>query len=53
MARAYERNVIADFKRAFGEMPGPIIALGIMTDADNTGGRAQAWYANVDLTPTP
>ncbi|MBQ0937433.1 DUF3047 domain-containing protein [Ideonella paludis] len=48
--REYERNVIADFKRAFGEEPGPIIALGIMTDADNTGGRAQAWYANVDLT---
>ena len=49
--REYERNVIADFKRAFGEEPGPIIALGIMTDADNTGGRAQAWYANVDLMP--
>lgn len=50
--REYERNVIADFKRAFSEEPGPIIALGIMTDADNTGGRAQAWYANVDLMPT-
>lgn len=49
--REYERNVIADFKRAFGEEPGPIIALGIMTDADNTGGRAQSWYANVDLMP--
>ncbi|TDM08540.1 MAG: hypothetical protein C4K60_03640 [Ideonella sp. MAG2] len=47
--REYERDVIADFKRAFGEEPGPIIALGIMTDADNTGGRAQAWYANLDL----
>lgn len=47
--REYERDVIADFRRAFGEEPGPIIALGIMTDADNTGGRAQAWYANVDL----
>lgn len=48
--REYERDVIADFRRAFGEEPGPIIALGIMTDADNTGGRAQAWYANVDLS---
>lgn len=47
--REYERNVIADFKRAFGEEPGPIIALGIMTDADNTGSQAQAWYANIDL----
>jgi hypothetical protein len=51
--REYERNVIADFRRAFGEEPGSIIALGIMTDADNTGGRAQAWYANVGLTPIP
>lgn len=47
--REYERDVVADFKRAFGEEPGPIIALGLMTDADNTGGRALAWYANIDL----
>lgn len=41
------RNVLEDYRRAFGEEPGPITAIGIMTDTDNTGGRAQAWYGDI------
>lgn len=47
--RDYERDVRADFVRAFGEEPGALLAVGIMTDSDNTGSRVQAWYGPLDL----
>jgi len=47
--RSYRRPLAADFRRAFGEAPGPLVALAIMTDADNTGGRAEAWYGDIVL----
>ena len=46
----YERDVRADFIRAFGEPPGRLVAVGIMTDTDNTRSSAQAWYGPVMLT---
>nr|WP_145549073.1 DUF3047 domain-containing protein [Variovorax boronicumulans] len=49
--RDYERDVRADFVRAFGEEPGALLAVGIMTDSDNTGSRVQAWYGPLDLRP--
>lgn len=45
----YERDVRADFERAFGEPPGRILAVGIMTDTDNTGASVRAWYGPVSL----
>ena len=41
----------ADFQRAFGEAPGPVLGVALMTDSDNTGGQAQAWYADIALLP--
>lgn len=41
------RNIVEDYKRAFGEYPGPITAIGIMTDTDNTGDNAHAWYGDI------
>jgi len=41
------RNVYKDYRRAFGEEPGRITAVGIMTDTDNTGEQAQAWYGDI------
>ena len=43
----YERDVQADFLKAFGEAPGALLAIGIMTDTDNTQSEAQAWYGPV------
>jgi hypothetical protein len=52
--RDYERDVRADFVRAFGEEPGALLAVGVMTDSDNTGSHVQAWYGPLDLrTRTP
>jgi hypothetical protein len=45
----YERQIRADFEKAFGEPPGPLIGLAIMTDTDNTQGQARAWYGDIRL----
>lgn len=49
--RHHRRDVLADFRRAFAEEPGPITALGLMTDADNTQAQAEAWYGDIVLSP--
>jgi hypothetical protein len=41
------RNVHEDYRRAFGEEPGRITAIGIMTDTDNTGENVHAWYGDI------
>jgi hypothetical protein len=45
----YERNIRADYERAFGEPPGALIGIGIMTDSDNTRTTARAWYGDIVL----
>lgn len=42
-----QRNVLEDYKKAFGEEPSLITGIAIMTDADNTGERATAWYGDI------
>lgn len=46
----YERNIRADFIAAFGEEPGTLTGIALMTDTDNTQSRATAWYGPVRLT---
>lgn len=47
----YERDIRADFEKAFGEPPGALVGIGIMTDSDNTQSVARAWYGPLELTP--
>lgn len=47
--RHYERDIAADFRKTFGEDPGALVSVGLMTDADNTRARAEAWYGEVRL----
>lgn len=47
--RQYERNVRADFEKAFGEPPGALVGIAIMTDTDNTRSHAKAWYGDIRL----
>jgi hypothetical protein len=42
--RVHQRDLAADFRAAFGEDPGRLIAVAVMTDSDNTKSRAAAWY---------
>ncbi len=49
--QALARNARIDFRRAFGEEPGPLIAVGVLTDTDNTDGHAEAWYGDIGFGP--
>ncbi len=42
-----ERDVEADYRAAFGEPPKKMIAYGVMSDSDNTGTEAEAWYGDI------
>ncbi|SFL10120.1 Protein of unknown function [Nitrosomonas aestuarii] len=44
------RDVLADYRRLFGEEPSVIDAVAIMTDTDNTGASATAWYGDIWFT---
>ncbi|MEJ2470929.1 MAG: DUF3047 domain-containing protein [Desulfuromonadales bacterium] len=43
-----ERNIVEDYRRAFGEDPPQVGAIAVMTDTDNTGQEATAWYADLE-----
>ena len=45
----FERDVRADFELAFGEAPGALLGIGVMTDSDNTQSNAVAWYGDIAL----
>lgn len=47
----YKRNLVEDFKRVFGEEPGNVTSIQIMTDTDNTGADAQAYYGDISIGP--
>ena len=42
-----ERNVYEDYKRVFGQEPPMISGIAIMTDTDNTGESAEAYYGDI------
>ena len=47
----YDRDIRADFERAFGEAPGALLAVAVMTDTDNTRSSTRAWYGPLRLEP--
>ncbi len=47
-----ERNVYEDYKQAFGEEPPMISGVAIMTDTDNTGESATAYYGDIVFKKT-
>jgi hypothetical protein len=51
--REHRRSVEADFRDVFGEAPGRLVAVALMTDTDNTGSQARAYYGDIVLTNAP
>jgi len=49
--QSYTRNMVEDFKKAFGEDPGKVISIQLLTDTDNTGGDAMAFYGDISIGP--
>jgi hypothetical protein len=47
---AEERDIFADYQKLFGSDPSEASAIAIMTDTDNTGSSAQAWYGDITLS---
>ena len=41
------RNVLEDYRRAFGEDPGDIVAVGVMTDSGDDGSTRRAYYGDI------
>ena len=42
-----QRNLAADYKRAFGAAPGRVLGVAVMTDTDNTGAKAVGEYSDI------
>jgi len=51
--REFRRNVLEDYRLAFGEEPWDIVGVGVMTDAGNTRGKARAQYGDISFRPEP
>ncbi len=41
------RDVLEDYRRAFGEEPGDIVAVGVMTDSGDDGSARRAFYGDI------
>jgi hypothetical protein len=47
--RDYERNIRADYEKVFGEVPGALVGIAVMTDSDNTKSTVLAHYGDISL----
>lgn len=47
--RNYERNIRADYEKVFGEAPGALVGIAVMTDSDNTKSTVLAHYGDISL----
>ena len=45
--QSVQRNLAADYRRAYGAEPGPVLGVAVMTDTDNTGTKAVGEYADI------
>ncbi len=45
----YRRNVLDDYRRAYGEEPADIVAVGVLTDSDNTQQVVRSHYGDITL----
>jgi hypothetical protein len=46
---SYSRDIVADYRAAYGNAPGPLVGVAILSDTDNTRLTTTAYYADVEL----
>lgn len=51
--QSVHRNIVQDYEKVFHEAPGRITGYGLLSDTDNTGATARAWYGDIQLLPGP
>lgn len=49
--RSYERDIRADYRRAFGEDPGALLSFAVFTEGEKNEGQLQAFYGPLKLVP--
>lgn len=49
----YRRDIVADYRRVFGEAPGRVLGVGVLTDADALKLDLEAWYGDIRLAALP
>ena len=47
--REFTRNIVDDFQKAYGEKPGKLIGIGVLTDTDDPDEVVEAWYGDIRL----
>jgi hypothetical protein len=47
--RKHARDLTADYRTAFGEEPGDVIGIALLTDTDNTKSQVKALYGDIEL----
>jgi hypothetical protein len=47
--RKHARDLSADYRAAFGEEPGDVIGVALLTDTDNTKSQVKALYGDIEL----
>ena len=47
--QSFRRNIIEDYKLAYGYAPGKLLGVAILTDTDNTKEKVTAWYGDIKL----
>ena len=45
----HQRDLAADYKLAYGEAPGEVIGIALLTDTDNTKSETRAFYGDIEL----
>jgi hypothetical protein len=45
----HERDLSADFMAAYGEKPGNVVGVALLTDTDNTKSEARSYYGDIEL----
>lgn len=45
----HQRDLSADYKLAYGEAPGDVIGIALLTDTDNTKSETRAFYGDIEL----
>ncbi|WP_114638309.1 DUF3047 domain-containing protein [Polynucleobacter necessarius] len=45
----HQRDLVADYKRAYGENPGNLIGVALLTDTDNTKSETRTFYGDIEL----
>lgn len=48
--QSFRRNIVEDFKKAYGEMPGRLIGIGVLTDTDYSGETVETFYGDIRLS---